>query len=145
MSEKDRSPDGGVVQEPEKGEADEFEVDVEFPEDSIFTRDEYLEMYHVAADEPAFSILMALQAQDRLSASELAELVDREANGLHYHLRKLKEHALIVNRRKPSSGTEEPYSYYELTDLGHVVLSKGLAEGVRELANREGTFSDQFS
>jgi len=115
----------------------------EVPEDSLFTIEEYLEMYKVAASEPAFSILCALSEEDKLSASELGMMLDREDNDLHYYLRKLKRSALIRNRRDPNTGTEETYSYYELTDLGHVILTEGMATGIQELVKEEATISKQ--
>jgi len=115
----------------------------ELPEDSLFTIEEYLEMYKVAASEPAFSILCALSKEDKLSTSELGMMLDREDNDLHYYLRKLKRSALIRNRRDPNTGTGETYSYYELSDLGHVILTEGLATGVQELVKEEATISKQ--
>jgi len=115
----------------------------EVPEDSLFTIEEYLEMYKVAASEPAFSILCALSEEDKLSASELGIMLGREDNDLHYYLRKLKRSALIRNRRDPNTGTEETYSYYELTDLGHVILTEGMATGIQELVKEEATISKQ--
>ncbi|WP_123624142.1 MarR family transcriptional regulator [Halorubrum sp. CSM-61] len=115
----------------------------EVPEDSLFTIEEYLEMYKVAASEPAFSILCTLSEEDKLSASKLGMMLDREDNDLHYYLRKLKRSALIRNRRDPNTGTEETYSYYELTDLGHVILTEGMATGIQELVKEEATISKQ--
>ncbi|WP_148416543.1 MarR family transcriptional regulator [Haloferax sp. KTX1] len=115
----------------------------EVPEDSLFTIEEYLEMYKVAASEPAFSILCTLSEEDKLSASKLGMMLDREDNDLHYYLRKLKRSALIRNRRDPNTGTEETYSYYELTDLRHVILTEGMATGIQELVKEEATISKQ--
>ncbi|WP_241432766.1 helix-turn-helix domain-containing protein [Natrinema pellirubrum] len=115
------------------------------PEDSLFTLEEYLEMYSVAASEPAFKILTALSEEDRLSESELSKMLDREGNELHYYLRKLKRSALVRNRRDPNTGTEEPYSYYTLTDLSEIVLEYGLKEGIEKLAKEEADISDTYS
>ncbi|WP_229774123.1 helix-turn-helix domain-containing protein [Halocalculus aciditolerans] len=100
-------------------------------------------MYKVAASKPAFNILRALSEEGKLSTSELGMMLDREDNDLHYYLRKLKRSALIRNRRDPNTGTEETYSYYELTDLGHVILTEGLATGIQELVKEESTISKQ--
>lgn len=139
-------PDGGVLRDVNADDdGDEpLSVDVDLPEDSLFTVEEYLEMYETAASEPAFSILCALSEEGRLSASELESALDREDNGLHYYLRKLKRSALVRNRRDPNTGTEETYSYYELTDLGHVVLTEGLVTGIKKLAAEEATISEKY-
>lgn len=141
--------DGGTLRRPDADggdgdDGDDFALDVELPEDSLFTLEEYLEMYRVAASEPAFGILRALSREGELSASELSTALDREDNDLHYYLRKLKRSALVRNRRDPNTGTEETYSYYELTDLGHVVLTEGIGTGVEKLAAEEATISEQY-
>lgn len=141
----DTRSDGGALRGPNDGEdAEGFSPDVDLPEDSLFTLEEYLEVYDVASSEPAFSILCALSEEGRLSASELSMMLDREGNDLHYYLRKLKRSALIRNRRDPNTGTEEPYSYYVLTDLGHTVLTEGLKTGVEKLATEEATVSEKY-
>jgi DNA-binding MarR family transcriptional regulator len=140
-------PDGGMLTEnPDDGEGDdqEFAIDVELPEDSLFTLEEYLEMYETAASQPAFDIFTAIADEGQLSASELEMMLDREGNDLHYHLRKLKRSALIKNRRDPNTGTKETYSYYELTDLAHVILTEGLATGIQKLAAEEATISEKY-
>lgn len=114
---------------------------VELPEDSLFSIEEYLDMYRVASAEPAFQILHALDDEETLSAKELAEILNRDANNLHYYLRKLKRSALIRNRRDPNTGTKETYSYYELTELGHVVLSEGLKTGIQKMVAEEYALS----
>jgi len=140
-------PDGGLLtddSEGGEGNDQEFSIDVELPNESFFTLEEYLEMYETAASQPAFDILTALGEEGRLSASELEMMLDREGNDLHYHLRKLKRSALIKNRRDPNTGTKETYSYYELTDLAHVILTEGLATGVQKLAAEEATLSEKY-
>jgi DNA-binding MarR family transcriptional regulator len=143
----DTRPDGGVLRDPsdEDDENREISLDIDFPDDTLFTLEEYLEMYRVASSEPAFSVLTALSQEERLSAKELSMLLDREGNDLHYHLRKLKRAALIRNRRDPNTGTEKPYSYYTLTELGHTVLTEGLETGIRKLAEKEATISEKYS
>jgi DNA-binding MarR family transcriptional regulator len=140
-------PDGGMLTDDSddgEGEDQEFAIDVELPEDSLFTLEDYLEMYETAASQPAFDVLTALSEEGRLSASEMEMMLDREGNDLHYHLRKLKRSALIKNRRDPNTGTKETYSYYELTDLAHVILTEGLATGVQKLAAEEATISEKY-
>jgi len=141
-------PDGGTpTDDLDSGKRDDrvFPVGVEIPEDSLFTLEEYLDMYETAATQPAFDILTALSEEGQLSASELEMLLDREGNDLHYHLRKLKRSALIKNRRDPNTGTNETYSYYELTHLAHVILTEGLATGVQKLVAEEATISKKYS
>lgn len=138
----DRS-DGTAIQRDDPV-AESPELAIDFPDESLFTLDEYLEMYHVASSEPAFRILHALSEGGRLSESELSDLLDREGNELHYYLRKLKRSALVLNRRDPNTGTEEPYSYYALTDLGETVLTCGLKEGIEKLAKEEVEISDRY-
>lgn len=126
------------------GTAAPEELDVRLPDDSLLTRDEYLEMYRVASSEPAFSVLCALSEAERLSASELSRLLDREGNDLHYHLRKLKRAGLVRNRRDPTTGTEETYSYYTLTGPGQTVLTNGLKRGIEQLAADERTIAESY-
>jgi DNA-binding PadR family transcriptional regulator len=72
-------------------------------------------------------------------------VLGEEDNALHYPLRTLKDVALIKNRRDPNTGTEETYSYYELTELGRIVLTEGIREGVRILARQEAALEDKYS
>lgn len=116
-----------------------------FPEDSLSSIKDYLEMYTVASKEPAFEILTALSEYDRLSTSELTELTDREGNELHYYLRNLKRKALIKNRRDPNTGTAEPYSYYTLTELGNTVLTHGIETGIKKLAEQEAEIDAKYT
>jgi len=133
-----------MPRQPPSPEEAELELESNLPEDSLFSIEDYLEMYKVAASKPAFNILRTLREEDRLSTSELSMMLDREDNDLHYYLRKLKRSALIRNRRDPNTGTEETYSYYELTDLGHVILTEGLGTGVEKLATEESTLSGKY-
>ncbi|WP_336036748.1 helix-turn-helix domain-containing protein [Halobacterium yunchengense] len=136
--------DGGAVRDDREDRGDGSDLEVSLPEDSLLTREEYLELYRVASTEPAFGVLTALSEVDRLSASELGDVLDREGNDLHYHLRKLTRAGLVRNRRDPNTGTEEPYSYYALTDLGHTVLTYGLKTGVEKLAAEEASLGEQY-
>lgn len=143
---RDRSAtraDGAVRREGDSG-GRSLDLAIDFPDESLFTLEEYLEMYSVASSPPAFRILHALSEHERLSESELSELLDREGNELHYYLRKLKRSALVRNRRDPNTGTEEPYSYYALTDLGETVLTCGLKTGIEKLASEEAEISDRY-
>jgi|GEM_PF-2878565 predicted transcriptional regulator len=124
---------------------DDPHLDIELPEESLFTLDDYLEMYRIASSRPGFAILTLLQTEGRLSTNELSEALNRESNKLHYHLRKLKDTALIRNRRDPNTGTEDVYSYYMLTDLGHTVLTQGVKTGVEKLAAEEHDIQEQYS
>jgi len=120
-------------------------IDIELPEESLFTLDDYLEMYNVASTKPGFTILTLLQTEEHLSTSELSQALDRESNKLHYHLRKLKDTALIQNRRNPNTGTEDEYSYYMLTDIGHTVLTHGIKTGVEKLVAEEHEIQEQYA
>lgn len=124
---------------------DDPDLAIELPEESLFTLDDYLNMYRVASTRPGFTILTLLRAEKRLSTSELSQALDRESNKLHYHLRKLKDAALIRNRRDPNTGTEDVYSYYMLTDLGHTVLTHGVKTGVEKLADEEHEIQERYA
>jgi DNA-binding MarR family transcriptional regulator len=141
------SDDGSLKPEHDGGEESsdaDFSLDVDLPDQSFLTLEEYLEMFKTASSEPAFKILCALQEYTRLSTSELSMVVGREDNDLHYYLRKLKRVGLVVNRRDPNTGTEETYSYYELTDMGELVLTEGIATGVKKIAQDEATLSENY-
>jgi DNA-binding transcriptional ArsR family regulator len=125
--------------------ATEFTLDVEMPADALFDLEEYLEMYEVAAEPKRFKILVALADESRLSTSELSMLLDAEGNDLHYPLRRLTDVGLIENRRDPTTGTEEPYSYYELTEMARTILTEGVLEGVETLAAQEAALEDTYS
>jgi len=151
MSNPERTgiPDGGVLEpgreEDDGRDDDEFELDVDLPEDSVFDLEDYLKMYEVASKPKQFRIMEALAEDNELSTSELSMVLGEEDNALHYPLRTLKEVGLIKNRRNPNTGTEETYSYYELTDMGRVVLTEGIREGVRILAREEAALEDKYS
>mgnify|MGYP000238670619 CR=1 FL=1 len=151
MSNPERTgiPDGGVLEpgreEDDGRDDDEFELDVDLPEDSIFDLEDYLKMYEVASKPKQFRIMEALAEDNELSTSELSMVLGEEDNALHYPLRTLKEVGLIKNRRNPNTGTKETYSYYELTDMGRVVLTEGIREGVRILAREEAALEDKYS
>jgi len=142
-------PDGGSL-EPEdrpddEGEGDGFDLDDDLPEDGIFDLEDYLKMYEVASKPKQFKIMEALAENNELSTSELSMVLGEEDNALHYPLRTLKEVALIKNRRNPNTGTEETYSYYELTDMGCTVLTEGIRDGVKILAHEEAALEDKYS
>ncbi|WP_434530033.1 winged helix-turn-helix domain-containing protein (plasmid) [Haloarcula sp. NS06] len=112
MSNPERTgiPDGGVLEpdreEDDGGDDDEFELDVDLPEDSIFDLEDYLKMYEVASKPKQFRIIEALAEDNELSTSELSMVLGEEDNDLHYPLRTLKEVGLIKNRRNPNTGTK---------------------------------------
>lgn len=142
-------PDGGSLERVERTDdqedGDGFDLDVELPEDSIFDVEDYLKMYEVASKPKQYEILKALAKSNRLSTSQLSMELGLKDNALHYPLRTLKKVALIKNRRDPNTGTEETYSYYELTDLGRIVLTEGIGEGVKILAREESALEDKYS
>jgi len=146
-SNPDRRTDGGLVEADRPGEdgSDGFELDVDLPEDSLFDLEDYLEMYEVASKPKQFRILNALAENNELSTSELSMVLEAKDNALHYPLRTLKDVGLIRNRRDPNTGTKETYSYYELTDMGRVVLTEGVRDGVRLLAREEASLEDKYS
>ncbi|MFC6837847.1 helix-turn-helix domain-containing protein [Halomarina ordinaria] len=63
-------------------------------------------------------VLYALREEGKSSARELGETLGRSENGLHYHLDRLVDAGLVVNRRQSVPGRDGLYSYYELTGLG---------------------------
>lgn len=144
----DPRSDGGLElperpDDPDGDDKPNFELDL--PEDSIFTEDDYYKMYRVAAQPLRLKIMQALREYERLSTSEISDIVEKDANDLHYHLRQLKKTALVRNQREPRSGTDEPYSYYRLTPLGNIVLTEGLESGVQKLAAQEHDIQDHYS
>lgn len=144
-----RIPDGGLLEPDDcpddEEDSDGFDLDVDLPEDSIFDLEDYLKMYEVASRPKQFKIMEALAENNELSTSELSMVLGEEDNSLHYPLRTLKEVALIKNRRDPNTGTEETYSYYELTDMGRTVLTEGIREGVKILAREEAALEGKYS
>lgn len=141
-------PDGGLElskrrDDPDGDDKPDFDLDI--PEDSLFTEEDYYKMYRVASQPLRLKIMRALHENERLSTSEISDIVGKKANDLHYHLRQLKQSALVRNQREPRSGTNEPYSYYTLTSLGKIVLTEGLESGVQKLAAREHAIQDYYS
>ena len=141
------SDDGSLErgERPDEEDGGGFDLDVELPEDSLFDIEDYLKMYEVASKPKQFTILTALAENNELSTSELSMVLGEADNALHYPLRTLKNAALIRNRRDPNTGTEETYSYYELTDLGRTVLTEGIREGVKIFAREESALEDKYS
>lgn len=118
--------------------------DLDIPKDCIFTEDDYYDIYRVASHGLRLKIMRTLRESERLSASEISNIVNKEVNDLHYHLRQLKRTALIRNQRDPLSGTANPYSYYTLTTLGDIILTEGIADGVQKPAQERDTL-DHYS
>lgn len=116
-----------------------------FPEESLLSIDEYLNLYQVASTRPAADILLLLAEHEHLSTSEISAALSREDNSLHYHLRKLKQTGLIRNRRDPNTGTEETYSYYELSEVAQTVLTDGIQNGLEMFAAEEHAFEEKYS
>ena len=140
-----QSETGNRTNTDDKVDQDEFTLDVDLPDDSIFDLDDYLQMYQVASKPKQFRILTALAKNTELSTSELSMVLGEEDNALHYPLRTLKDVALIRNRRDPNTGTKETYSYYELTEMGWTVLTEGVQDGVNRLAREETALEDKYS
>jgi len=124
--------------------SDEFDLDTDLPECSVFDLEDYLKMYEVASKPKQYQIMEALAENNELSTSELSLVLGEEDNALHYPLRTLKEVGLIKNRRDPSTGTEETYSYYELTDMGWTVLAEGIRDGIKRLAREESALEGKY-
>ena len=149
-SEHSRRPDNEVPETVDRTDSDvegvseEWILSVELPEDSLFDLDDYLRMYQVASKPKQFRILNALAQRSELSTSELSEIVGEKDNALHYPLRTLKDAALIRNRRNPNTGTKETYSYYELTEMGQIVLTEGVQEGIEILVQQEITLEEKY-
>jgi len=122
-----------------------LDLNIELPNESLFSLDDYLQLYNVGSTRVGFSILTLLETEKRLSTSELSDALDRESNKLHYHLRKLKRTGLIRNRRDPSTGTEDTYSYYMLTELGQTVLTHGVKTGLEKLAAEEYEIQQRYA
>lgn len=138
-------PDGGLERPDDPGGDDTPNLELNLPEDSLFTEEDYYKMYRVASQPLRSKIMRALHEYGRLSTSEISDIVDKDANDLHYHLRQLKQSALVRNQREPRSGTDKPYSYYTLTSLGKTVLTDGLESGVQKLAAQEHDIQDYYS
>lgn len=121
------------------------DVDVDVPDQSLFDVEDYLQMYKVASKPKQYRILQALAKHNELSTSELSTEISETDNALHYPLRTLKQVGLIRNRRDPNTGTTETYSYYELTDMGRIVLTEGIPDGVKKLARQESEIKNKYS
>ena len=120
-------------------------LQVDLPDDSILDLNDYLRMYEVASKPKQYEILHTLAEHDELSTSELSTVLGETDNALHYPLRTLKQVGLIRNRRDPNTGTTETYSYYELTDMGRIVLTEGIQDGVEKLARQESELKSKYS
>ncbi len=117
---------------------------IDIPDESLFSVEDYLRMYEIASKPKQYKILRALAEHDELSTSELSAAIGETDNALHYPIRTLKQVGLLRNRRNPNTGTTETYSYYELTDMGRIVLTKGIRDGVETLARREAELADKY-
>ena len=110
------------------------------PEDSVLTLEEYLDMQRAIGNETRFRILHVLKERGDMSASDLAETLDLEANNLHYHLDKLVDVGLVQNRKRKTADRDGLFSYYRATALGEGILE----HGVEELMRREHDFLERY-
>ena len=76
-----------------------------------------------------------------LSAKELGDALDLQANNLHYHLGKLVNVDLVQNLKRNEPDRSGLYSYYRATALGEGILDHGL----KELMRREHEFSELYT
>lgn len=82
----------------------------------------HLEMVHEASTETGFRILSRLRDRGEVSPTSLAEALDMEKNTLHYHINKLSDVGLVMNRKRDRQGEDGYYSYYVATPLGERVV-----------------------
>ena len=111
----------------------------EFPEDTLLTLSEYLDMQAAVGEETRYRILAALLREGELSASELAERLETPSNRLHYHLDTLVGVGLVANRKRKERGADGLYSYYAATAMGEGIMTHGVTELIaeeRELLDR---------
>jgi ArsR family transcriptional regulator len=130
MAETDRDS-GEAVRRPEPP----------LPEDSALTLEEYLAMQRAIGHPTRFQILRTLVANDELSASELTETVDAEANTVHYHLDELVDVGLVDRRKRRTADSQGFYTYYRPTGMGRAILE----HGVEELMRREREFDEAYA
>lgn len=119
----------------------EFSLDVELPDDSVFTIEDYEEMHHAASSNQGRRILDALTEHDSLTVPDLMEITGMSEGDLHTYIRRLTRTALIATRRRPTVTRE----YYTLTDPGRVVQNQGPQTGVRKLAEQEAAIASKYS
>lgn len=110
------------------------------PEDSILTLEDYLEMQWAIGHETRFRILHVLNDRGGMSASELNDALGIGANTLHYHLDKLVDVGLVLNRKRKTADQDGPFSYYRATALGTGILE----HGITELMRGEHDFLEQY-
>lgn len=77
-----------------------------------------LEMIHEASTETGFRILSQLRDRGEVSPTALAETLGMKKNTLQYHVNKLSDAGLVVNRKRDQQGEDGYYSYYVATPLG---------------------------
>lgn len=123
----------------------DYPLEFDLPEHSLFDEEDYQKLCQVVSRQICSDILHALQKNERLSANEISDVVDKEPNDIYSYLDPLTQTALIRKRREMRSGTNKPYSYYTLTSLGEVILKEGLADGVQKLAAQEHEIEDRYS
>ncbi|WP_226013100.1 ArsR/SmtB family transcription factor [Halomicrobium salinisoli] len=101
------------------------------PEDSVLDLADYLAMQRAIGNETRFRILRTLARNGDLSATELRETLDVEANNLHYHLDELVDVGLVQNRKRSEPDRDGLYSYYRVSPLGETMLDHGVEELLR--------------
>jgi predicted transcriptional regulator len=115
--------------------------DPDLPEDSILSKQDYLEMQRVASHEIRHAILDSLIQGGPVSATELKTGLEVRSNKLHYHLEKLVDIGLIQNRKSKTREEDGFNSYYESTALAEILLE----HGIRELIAKEHLLLDAYS
>ena len=88
-----------------------------------------------------YQLLRTLVANDELSASEFADVIDVEAHNFHYHLDELVDVGLIDRRKRRTPDSHGFYTYYRPTAMGRAILE----HGVDELMRREREFNDAYA
>lgn len=112
-----------------------------FPEDSVLTLGEYLDMQKAIGDETRYRLLWTLANHGDRSATELRDALDLEGNTLHYHLDRLVDVGLVQNRKRNEPTRDGLYSYYRATAMGDAILQHGVAE----LIQREHEFLQEYA
>ena len=110
-------------------------------EDSGLTLEEYLDMQQAIGHAVRYQLLRTLVANDELSASEFADVIDVEAHNFHYHLDELVDVGLIDRRKRRTPDSHGFYTYYRPTAMGRAILE----HGVDELMRREREFNDAYA
>jgi DNA-binding transcriptional ArsR family regulator len=99
-------------------------------DDSVLTREDYLDMQAQLSNETRFRILRVLAANDEVGATALREALELPSNTFHYHLDSLVDAGLVrrLADKDPEDGRRVSY---ELSALGEVVLEHGVLDLMR--------------